>query len=116
MKEVKPIVRYKWEYNNFLEYVQKRKIARAMLYAKTLGIDRATLTNWANQPELRGAIAVAVDEVVDGMQRAGKDDWRMYKELYSMLGLDDVKNVDVTTGGEKVNSTLVVRIIDEKQQ
>ena len=38
MNEPKPILRYKWEYSNFLEYIQDKKIERALIYAKTLGI------------------------------------------------------------------------------
>jgi len=99
----KEITRYKWEYKNFLDFIKKKKVSRAMLYAKSLGIDRRTLVHWFSQPELRDAMTVALDEVVDGMQRAGKDDWRMYKELYSMLGLDDIKNIDLTTDGQPIN-------------
>ena len=114
MSEHKPIVRYKWEYNNFLEYVQNKKIERAFIYAKTLGIDRKTLKNWANQPELREALAVAVDSIVDGMQRAGKDDWRMYKELYVMLGLDDIKNIDMTSNGETLPTVIIESVYGTK--
>lgn len=106
-EDVKPILRYKWEYKNFLEYVQKHKVQRALVYAKTLGIDRRTMSNWVNQPELRNALAEAMDELVDGMKSAGKNDWRMYRDLIDLYGLSDVKNVDVTSGGEKVNVGLV---------
>lgn len=107
MSEVREVVRYKWEYGNFLEFVKKRKIERAMIYAKSLGIDRKTLVHWFSQPELREAMAQALDQIIDGMQRAGKDDWRMYKELYTMLGLDDIKNVDVTSAGEKLPTPIL---------
>lgn len=107
MKEEPEVVRYKWEYGNFLEFVKKRKISRALLYAKSLGIQRKTLVHWMAQPELREALSEAIDEVVDGMKRAGKDDWRMYKELYTMLGLDDIKNIDVTSDGEQIKGALV---------
>lgn len=107
MSEDKPVVRYKWEYSNFLEYVQKRKISRALIYAKTLGIDRRTLANWCNQPELQEALAIAVDQIVEGMQRAGKNDWRMYRELYNMSGLDDIKNIDLTSNGETLRGATI---------
>lgn len=107
MKEEPEVVRYKWEYGNFLEFVKKRKISRALLYAKSLGIQRKTLVHWMAQPELRDALAEALDEIIDGMKTAGKDDWRMYKELYTMLGLDDVKNIDVTSEGEQIKGALV---------
>ena len=102
--EVKEVTRYKWEYGNFLEFVKKKKLSRAMLYAKTMGIDRRTLVHWVSQPELRDALTDAIDELVEGMKHAGKNDWRMWRELYSMLGLDDVKNLDVTSNGETVSN------------
>lgn len=102
MIEPKPIVRFKWEYSNFLEFMQDKKMTRALLYAKSLGIDRRTLINWLAQPEMRVAVTEAIDEVVNGMKEAGKDDWRMYKELYQMLGLDDIKSVDLTSDGEPI--------------
>lgn len=105
----------KWEYNNFLDYIKQRKISRAILYAKALGIDRRTLLKWVQQPELNKAITEALDEIVDNMQRAGKDDWRMYKELHAMLTLDDTRNIDVKTNGESINVALV-EFIDEKSK
>lgn len=114
MNEPKPILRYKWEYSNFLEYIQDKKIERALIYAKTLGIDRRTLSNWASQPELREGLALAVDSIIEGMQRAGKNDWRMYKELYTMLGLDDIKNVDVTSNGETLPTVILESVYGTK--
>lgn len=99
----KGVVRYKWEYKNFLEFVRKRKVNRAVIYAKALGIDRRTLVHWMSQPELREALTESIDDLVDGMQTAGKKDWKMHRELLKMLGVDDETKIDVTTGGEKIN-------------
>lgn len=104
-KEVK---RYKWEYRNFLEFVQKRKVSRAVIYAKTLGIDRRTMVHWLSQPELRDAMAEAIDELVDGMQRAGSKDWRMYRELMEIMGVDKEQKIDITTDGQKLQAATVV--------
>jgi len=103
MNEPKEITRYKWEYSNFLEYVKKGKVQRAVIYAKALQIDRKTLVHWLNQPELREAMQDSIDGLVDGMQRAGHNDWRMYRELLKILGVDDETKVDVTSGGEPFN-------------
>ena len=96
-----------WEFNNFLEFIKDKNLGRALIYAKALGIDRRTLIKWMSRPELAKPLVEALDHLLSEMQRAGKDDWRMYKELYVMLGLDDVKNVDVTTGGEQIKGALV---------
>lgn len=78
-----------------------------MLYAKTMGIDRRTLRHWIKQPELRDALIDAIDEIVEGMKTAGARDWKMWRELYSMLGLDDVKNIDVTTDGNPLPTVII---------
>lgn len=101
-EQPKEVVRFKWEYKQFLEFAQKRQISRAIIYAKTLGISRQTMSHWISQPEMREALTIAVDEVIDGMKTAGHKDWRMWQELYKMLGLDDVKNLDITSDGEKL--------------
>jgi hypothetical protein len=102
-KEVKPVSIYKWEYNNFLEFVKKRKVGRAIIYAKALQIDRRTLVHWLSQPELREAMVEAIDELVDGMQRAGSKDWRMYRELMEIMGIDKEQKMDITSNGEALN-------------
>ena len=102
-KENKPITRYKWEYNNFLEFVKKRKVSRAVIYAKALQIDRRTLVHWLSQDELREALVESIDELVDGMQRAGSKDWRMYRELMEIMGIDKEQKIDLTTDGQPIN-------------
>lgn len=102
----KDIKRYKWEYNNFLEFVKKRKVERAVIYAKALGIDRKTFVHWLSQPEMKDAMVTAIDELVDGMQRAGKNDWRMYRELMEIMGIDKEQKLDITSGGESVKPIL----------
>lgn len=104
----KPVSVYKWEYKNFLEFVKKRKVGRAIIYAKALGIDRRTLVHWMSQPELREAMAESIDDLVDGMQRAGSKDWRMHRELLKILGVDDEQKIDVTSGGEQLKAATVV--------
>lgn len=115
MNEPKEIKRYKWEYNNFLEYVKKGKVERAVIYAKALQIDRRTLVHWLSQPELRMAMQASIDQIIDGMQRSGKDDWRMYRELLKILGVDEEMKLDVTSGGEKLNVALVEFIGDDSK-
>lgn len=100
------IKKFKWEYNQFLDFVKQRKPQRAMIYAKTLGIDRRTLNNWMGQPELQEAMADAVDEILVQMQTAGKDDWRMWDKMLQLSGATVTEEVDVTSDGEKLGVTL----------
>ena len=99
----KEVVRYKWEYAKFLEFVKKGKVQRAIIYAKALQIDRKTFVHWLSQPELMNAMQESIDQLVDGMQRAGKDDWRMYREMLKLIGVDDESKIDITSDGEPIN-------------
>ena len=101
------IKKYKWEYKNFLAMVRERKPQNTIIYAQALGIDRRTLVHWMSQPELRTAMLEALDELVEGMKTAGKKDWRMHRELLNMLGVTEIKNVDIKSDGEKINVALV---------
>lgn len=104
----KEITRYKWEYGNFLDYVKKGKVDRAVIYAKALQIDRRTLVHWLSQPELREAMQHSIDSLIDGMQRAGKNDWRMYRELLKIMGIDDVQSIDIKSDGEKIQAATII--------
>lgn len=107
-EEVKPVVRYKWEYGQFLDFVKKGKVGRAVIYAKALKIDRKTLVHWLSQPELREAMIASIDELVEGMQRAGKNDWRMYRELLKMIGVDDEQIIDIKSDGEAIQPATII--------
>lgn len=98
-----PEIYKKWEFKQFLGFVEGKNLGRALMYAKALGIDRRTMQKWMQQPELARPLIDALDELLSNMQKAGKDDWRMHAELIKMLGLDDVKNIDLTSEGEKIN-------------
>ena len=115
-EEIGGVKRYKWEYNNFLEFVKARKVNRAIIYAKALGIDRRTLQHWMNQPELREALVESIDELVEGMKIAGAKDWKMHREMLKMLGVDDETKIDVTSGGLPIKGALVEFIGDGTEQ
>lgn len=102
-----PEIYKKWEFKQFLGFVEGKNLGRALMYAKALGIDRRTMQKWMQQPELAKPLIDALDELLSNMQKAGKDDWRMHAELIKMLGLDDVKNIDLTSDGEKINIAMV---------
>lgn len=105
-KDGEGVKRYKWEYSQFLEMVREKKPENAIIYAQALGIDRRTLVHWLSQPELREALLNTLDELVQGMKEAGKKDWRMHRELMNILGIKEVKGVDLTTDGEKINNPI----------
>lgn len=101
------IKKNKWEYSQFLELVKEKNVQSALLYAQMLGIDRRTLVHWMAQPELKIALMEAVTELAEGMKRAGSKDWRMWRELMNILGIKDVKELDITSGGEKLPTVII---------
>lgn len=101
------IKRFKWEYKQFLEFVKQRKPQRAMIYAKGLGIDRRTLNKWMEQQELRDAMAEAVDSILEEMQKAGKNDWRMWDKMLELSGITTTKDIDITSGGETIKGATI---------
>lgn len=107
-KDVKPVTIYKWEYKNFLTYVKKGHVSRAMIYAKALKIDRRTLVHWMSQKELREAMLGAIDKLIDGMQNAGREDWRMWREMLKMLGVNDELDVDIKSAGEQLKAATII--------
>lgn len=109
----KGVTKYKWEYSKFLKMVQERKPDNAIIYAQALGIDRRTLVHWMSQPELHEAMLTAIDELVTGMKEAGKKDWRMHRELLNILGIKDIKGVDLTSDGEKIENPLSQLTVEE---
>lgn len=105
MAEVK---RYKWEYGNFLEFVKKGEIGHALIYAKALKIKRETLVHWMSQPELREALIAEIHNLTQGMKQAGKDDWRMYREMLKMLGINEEIDHDIKSDGEKMQVATII--------
>lgn len=101
------VTRYKWEYSKFLEMVQKKNIQDALIYSQMLSIDRRTLVHWMSQPELHDAILECVSEITEKMKLAGSKDWRMWRELMNILGIKDIKELDITSGGERLPTVII---------
>jgi len=78
-----------------------------MIYAKGLGIDRRTLNKWMEQPELREAMAEAVDSILEEMQKAGKNDWRMWDKMLELSGITTAKELDITSNGETIKGATI---------
>lgn len=111
MKETAPPIYKKWEFKQFLGFLDGKDLGRALMYAKALGIDRRTLMKWLAQPEIAKPLVDSLDRLLDEMKKAGEGDWRMYRELIKILGLDDNEKLDLTTGGEQLRP-ITVEIID----
>ena len=106
-EKIDGVTRYKWEYSKFLEMVKNKNIQDALIYAQMLGIDRRTLVHWMSQPELHEAVLECVGEITEKMKQAGSKDWRMWRELMNILGVKDVKELDITSGGEKLPTVII---------
>lgn len=90
------------EFEQFLKLIGEGKIENWSMMAEVLDVNLDTITSWKQHPKAKQAIIAAIQKNLDGMERAGKRDWRMYREKLKMLGIIEKQAVDMTTKGDKV--------------
>ena len=90
----------KAEFEAFLDMLRGESVHHWSQIAETLGIDQGTISEWKKIPQAQKAIRDGVEDALDGMTKAGKDEWRMWESKLKMLGLSPVEKADVTSGGE----------------
>lgn len=76
----------KEEFKSLMGLIKARKLAigkrtgyNLSLIARTLGIDRKTLTKWLSKPLVRKAMQDELEFYIDKMMKTGKNDWRQWK-------------------------------------
>jgi len=91
------------EFEKFLDMLRGEAVYHWQQIADSLGVHRDTITAWKNHKSARKAIRDGIEKSLDGMTKAGKDDWRMWESKLKMLGVSPIERQDVTSGGEKIN-------------
>lgn len=92
MNTINPIVttvRKQAEFEAFLEIIKKGKVENWSVIAEALGVREATISEWKKHPLAQQAIAEGIEHCLEEMERAGKDDWKMWLEKLKMLGVKD---------------------------
>lgn len=79
-------VNKKPEFEEFLKLIEENTIPDTWeMVAKALGVHQNTITQWRKTPEFQKALASGIKNAVNSMERAGRSDWRMWREKISLL-------------------------------
>lgn len=82
-------VRKQAEFEAFLKIIKKGRVENWSVIAEALGVREATISEWKQHPLAQKAITEGIERCITEMERAGKDDWRMWREKLKMLGVKD---------------------------
>lgn len=90
------------EFEKFIETIEGDTVEHWVNIASALGVANDTITRWKKHPKAKEAIQRGINRALEGMEKAGGNDWRMYEAKLKMLGVDSTQKVDITSGGEKL--------------
>lgn len=82
-------VRKQAEFEAFLKIIKKGRVENWSVVAEALGVREATISEWKQYPLAQKAITEGIERSIAEMERAGKDDWRMWRDKLKMLGVKD---------------------------
>ena len=94
-------------FDAFIEYLPISQIRFWTTYAKALGVSRQTIYRWRQHPRFRNALILAVSTALKEMQEAGKNDWRMWKEMLVLYGVTSAKKT------KSINSNTIIALLDK---
>ena len=96
MPEMPEIDPYKEEsYNRFLELLKMDYLYNWKALAYVLKVDPKTIYRWRHTPAAQKIVNDEIARLIQEMERAGKDDWRMFREKAKIMGVEDVTKVEV---------------------
>lgn len=94
--EIADIDPYKEEsYTRFLELLSMDYLYNWKALADVLKVDPKTIYNWRKTPAAQKIINDEIARLMQEMERAGKDDWRMFRDKAKIMGVEDVNKVEV---------------------
>lgn len=103
IKKINPKNPYKkQEFKAFLKIIKENSTAHWIQVANILGVDKTTITEWKKHPLAKDAILKGIETALKGMEKSGKDDWRMWESKLKMLGVSPTEKQDVTSGDEPI--------------
>lgn len=92
--EVKPYKEV--EFETFLNLIGDENIENWTIMAEVLGVSRDTIGLWMKHPKAKAAISKAINKNLAEMEKAGKRDWKMYREKLKMLGVIEKQRTELT--------------------
>ncbi len=90
-------VRKQAEFEAFLEVIKKGRVENWSVIAEALGVREATISEWKQHPLAQKAITEGIERCITEMEKAGKGDWRMWRDKLKMLGVKDKEQQATTT-------------------
>ena len=81
-----PNIRKKEAFSAFIKILQDGTVAHWVNVAVALGVNKDTITAWKGLPEAQEAIKKGIEKALNGMEKAGGKDWRMWESKLKMLG------------------------------
>lgn len=85
------------EFEAFLKIIKRGRVENWSVIAEALGVREATISEWKQHPLAQKAITEGVERCIAEMERAGKDDWKMWRDKLKMLGVKDKEQQSATT-------------------
>lgn len=85
-------------FEEFLKAIGESNIENWSILAEALGVDRTTIIRWKKHPLARQAIKAGIAKAIEGMEKSGKDDWKMHREKAKMLGVKDRQTLEHEVG------------------
>lgn len=108
----------KLEYQKFLEIYSLEKedlITAALMSQKeiagTLGVDETTIVAWKKTKKYKEIRSKAISKILKGMQAAGVDDWKMWKDLAKALDVnfkDKDAGINIGIKAENLQGIIVI--------
>ena len=92
----------KTEFEAFIELIKGPTIAHWAQVAIALGINKDTITLWKRHPMAQKAIRDGVERALEEMEKAGKNDWKMWESKLKMLGISPIEKSDITSDGQPI--------------
>lgn len=94
----------KEQFDAFIATIKGNAVGHWVQIARVLGVSNSTIHEWKKLPQAQKAIKDQIERIGEEMERAGKDDWKMWESKMKMLGVSPIEKqeTDLTSGGEKV--------------
>lgn len=92
------------KFEAFIELIKGNVTCHWVQIADALGVDKTTITRWKKLPLAQKAIRDGIERALEGMEKAGSKDWKMWESKLKMLGVSPIERSesDVTSGGKPI--------------
>lgn len=94
------------EFDVFLKEIGNANVENWTIFAEAMGVSRTTIARWKKHPLAQAAINTGIAKAIDGMEKSGANDWKMYREKAKMLGVKDKTTIEHEVDQETITDLL----------